>query len=798
MLMCAVIPVLTVVLAWLWVLARWPGYGRRGAGVIAWTLGGVWVVAGTELLSLVNGIRFRPVLIWWLVPCAAVAVDLAMRGRWRQAAGAMVRRPGGRMGVAGWGMAGLLGAVVVGSGLCATLSPPNNFDSMSYHMSRQVIWLQQRNVRHWPTAEVRQVEMPPLTEFASLHLTALSGGDRWSNLVQWSALLVMIAGVSLAAREMGGPRRVQLLAGVLAAGIPMAFLQASSTKNDLVLAALACAVLWWGVRAWRRRSCPWAEAGLAVAGVGLAVMTKGTAYAILPGPCALLGAAWWRAYGLGSAGVWGRGALAVAVVAGLNAGHMLRNYGFFGNPLGPSGALYNNAVHTPAAVASNVVRNLALHAPVAGARGTEAVRGWVAGLHRWLGISASDPRTTWLSMPFDMEYAAGHEDTAGAPVQVLLAMLAVPAGLLLARRGMRHPGLVAATAGCGYAAFVAFCVLLKWQPWHARLHLPILAILAAPTACALGAARWSRWVAGVAVAGVAVVLVPCLWNDRRPLVGEGNIFTSTAQELRFHARPDLLEVTRQVVAAVRGTGLSRVALRTRQWDYPMERMLLDELGRRVTFVPYNPTWGGSRMGAYPPPDVLVVETAWKGRQVGSVGGEVYDLVAQYLPYTIYCRSALSRRVAAARRRFGRTVQFAGWSTVEGASEPEGPWEGTRSMKICWGYAPQTRLTYWSDGDQAMDLVMECPGPYFLPEQVMTIRVNGEVVGEQRGRPAGAAGEWIVLRLPVQVRAGSNDVTVEYARSEPYGSNLRGAMFARLLLVPRVVRASAAGTGSRPE
>ena len=58
-----------------------------------------------------------------------------------------------------WIVSGLL-IVVLGLALSsAVLNPPNNYDSYSYHLPRQVMWLQHGNVRHYPTNNLRQLMM---------------------------------------------------------------------------------------------------------------------------------------------------------------------------------------------------------------------------------------------------------------------------------------------------------------------------------------------------------------------------------------------------------------------------------------------------------------------------------------------------------------------------------------------------------------------------------------------------------------------------------------------------------------
>jgi hypothetical protein len=158
----------------------------------------------------------------------------------------------------------------------AIVSPPNNWDSMIYHMSRVMHWLQQEGVDHFPTNILPQIELNPWAEFAILQFQALSGGDYLANLVQWFSMAGCIIGVSLIASLFAATARGQLLSGLIAATIPMGILQSSSTQNDLVVSFWLVCFIVFGIMSARERSLAWIV--LMSLSLGLAVLTKGTAY----------------------------------------------------------------------------------------------------------------------------------------------------------------------------------------------------------------------------------------------------------------------------------------------------------------------------------------------------------------------------------------------------------------------------------------------------------------------------------------------------------------------------------------
>ncbi len=54
------------------------------------------------------------------------------------------------------------------------LSPPNNWDSQTYHMARVVHWIQNGHLAHYLSHITRQHYQPPFAEMVILHLQILS------------------------------------------------------------------------------------------------------------------------------------------------------------------------------------------------------------------------------------------------------------------------------------------------------------------------------------------------------------------------------------------------------------------------------------------------------------------------------------------------------------------------------------------------------------------------------------------------------------------------------------------------
>ncbi len=472
------------------------------------TLGGC-SLAIAELLSLMGHFHRAGIAAAWMVAGVIGGAILLRRRRSRPirvAAAPPAPRgqgPAGRDWLTVAGIAGL----AVALGCMALLAPPNTWDSMTYHMSRVAHWLQNESVSNFPTHISRQLMYPPFAETVIAQLQALTGSDRLAGLVQWSAYVGSVIGVSLIAKRLGGDARTQLLAAALAASVPVAVIQASGTKNDLVVGFwLVCAVCFVLDP---RGSSSRAVATLIGTSLGLALATKFTGYIFGPSI-----AAWWLIRVLRTRGLDRRAlelvAISALMVAAVNLPHVSRTVVLLeaagwkmtvGSPMyeDASGQVatpperarskpaadgrwrlavpsrHVNQIWDPLAWTSNLTRNAALHLALPGSA-ADGVNAAVRAIHRWLGADPNDPDTTYPPNGYRGVRFSMHEDSVGSPLHFVIALVCL--GLLASARARRSDGAVALAATVAGAAFL-FCLLLKWQPWHGRLHLPLF-LLCAP------------------------------------------------------------------------------------------------------------------------------------------------------------------------------------------------------------------------------------------------------------------------------------------------------------------------------
>jgi hypothetical protein len=525
-----------VVLAWAALLVR-RGRGCRDALITAAVDGGVWLVIGVEGLSLFGALFSPGLVLWWSFPAVLLAVAHRSCRRGRVP---VPRLPGGATDRI---LLAAVGLLLAWAFVQAVLAPPNTADAITYHLPRQVYWQQQGSVAHYATSVLRQLTMPPFAEFTGLNLLLLSGGDRYHNLVQWSAMVGLLLATTSVAREMGGGTRPQLLTALFVVTIPSAFVQASSSKNDLVLAFWLAAALLGALR--QRPDAPLLDHLRFGATLGLLVLTKGTGlvYAVPVAVVAL------RRIGIRPA-AWPRLALVALTAAALNAGHVGRNVGAFASPYGPEAETHGgltivNEIVTPGVVASVAIRNLAAQLALPSVGWNAFLLEIVLRAHAVLGLSPDDPRTTFRMPPYQGPlFLPSTEDLAAAPAHVGFALL-LPLFRLFARRRSAPRGWAELWLG-GAAAFLLFCAALKWQLWHPRIVFPVLVFVAPVAGAAIAALGRATVPAVLTFVGL---LLPSLNVGARPLLGPDSLFVTTRKAAYLYS-PSRAEPARDFDDAV--------------------------------------------------------------------------------------------------------------------------------------------------------------------------------------------------------------------------------------------------------
>ena len=569
-----------------------PILDRRDSLFVAVVFVSIWTVAATEILGTFSLLTFWPLLITWLIP-TVIALAAVMR------ATPVANIP--RMPPLSWleKIACLMvGSIMLVALITALISPPNNMDSLDYHLPRIIAWAQDRSLADFPTNYCMQLAMPGFMEYLGLNSMILGHGSDWAvNLFGTLSLLLLgLAGSSIAKR-LGGNRESQIMAMLFTVSIPMAFGMASTFKPELMEAWWVEVLAYWLLGILLDRRCNFGQLILMAVTFGLAALTHGTAY-VFGVPLAVMAAiGLWRCVRWRSTGYLLLIALMVILI---NAGYYTRNIVEFGGPFGPSPAKHPslqvvNSALTPGILLENLLRDTA--SMVAGPSHTLnlASENVIGGIASMLRLNLQDPRATQpvpgIASPYDgVAYFPNNEYRISWPMQMFLIAL-LPSILWLepdTRRAKKCLLFTLLPTGC----LLVVATVLRWQPTINHLLVPIPALCMPIVAVAISGKSF-RWFRPVTAIGAVIALLPFAFLYPRTLLGQSAI--------ELHSRTDLLvrehsvnaRTLRKLVAFMRRfeghpmiIGLSG---RTNLPPYAIEAALITALRPRPQFIYFNPS-----------------------------------------------------------------------------------------------------------------------------------------------------------------------------------------------------------------
>ncbi len=550
-------------------------------------------------------------------------------------------------------------------------TPPNNWDSMAYHLSRAAYWREWHTLAHFPTYKWNQNANPGNAEVLLLVTLLLAHADTFAFLVQFSAYLAATLAVYGLGRQIGLKPVFAFVGAGMFATMPEVVLQSVTTQNDLTAAAFTtCAVYFLFDAITKHRT---ASVLLAAAALGLALGTKPTALFALPG------------LGLGAAIVLRRYAIprlsvkivttacaAVLLVVALGAPWYIADETAYGSLTGPP--IVNQLEKTPTLslqimrvnVARYVIGLIDPAGPLFLTRAAPALCSRTTTLHSALGSALHVPATAPGAQVAGTAYSPAptcsfNEDVSWFGAAGIIAVLAAIAAVLapLKTRRIELPWLL----GSGVLSYLLlFSLLLRWSPFQQRLLITMMA-LAAPL-LGLAAQRLWQWRLGRPLVQIAVLYVAltglsaAVDNSIKPL-GAWNADRISVQVI---TRPDMGPILRRVATSVPTTARVGTLLQDGDWDYPLFGPRLER-----TIEPLIPT---ARTTAYaiPPARLDYVISHQPAAEAGHLFQEwrlkncrrlwVLKVTDSTVPWTLYqCGSspgALSRAlpaaVASVRRR----------------------------------------------------------------------------------------------------------------------------------------------------
>jgi hypothetical protein len=531
-----------------------------------WVLACAEVVAAGEVLSLVHAIRPLGYLLFEAIALAVVLAVWQRAGRPRPP-----RFPRPTLGLSPLWLLALVVLLGVGYELFLVVAtPPNNWDSMHYHLARVAAWHAQRDLGYFPTHNAIENVYPPNAELLVLWTVTFLGRDVLAALPQLFASLATSVSVFAIARRLGYERRAAAFSALLFPTLTIVALESVTTQNDLLEASFVAAAV--ALALGRTR----AETALAGIALGLAAGTKFTFLYAVPALLAIALLALPRRR---------LAELCAAAVAGFA---LVGMYGYVqnivetGRPQGkahevsslPPDVTFRGTVSSVARTTYRLVDLSGLHPP-------SAVTSHVAGAAKRafdaLHIPPNPPESTTkgtFEFTYEPNTVASEDSSALGPLGFLL-LVPLSLGFLVVWARRRTDRVHGALALAFPFYVVALALGTRWNLYVDRF-LVTPAALTLPLAPSVLRRVPIRAVAVVlAAATLAVALAYDLSKPR----GVWNRSRADAQSIRW---PELKPVLETVQARVPAHARLGVDLAPLDWEYPWWG---PHLGRRLVWLP---------------------------------------------------------------------------------------------------------------------------------------------------------------------------------------------------------------------
>lgn len=199
----------------------------------------------TEIFSLFNALTHTVIVVYWII---ADSLFLFFKRKTLKQTAVDFFADLKRILSANKYYSLLICSILIALAFLCYFVPPNNNDSMLYHMARIPYWIINKNVNFFPTMVGMQLYYNPLAEYQILHLELLTNTIRYANFVQFFAMIGSCIAVSLIVKKMNGNKQLQLIAFLLTMTLPVGIFQATSTQNDFVVGFFMITALYYFIK----------------------------------------------------------------------------------------------------------------------------------------------------------------------------------------------------------------------------------------------------------------------------------------------------------------------------------------------------------------------------------------------------------------------------------------------------------------------------------------------------------------------------------------------------------------------
>ncbi len=450
--------------------------------------------------------------------------------------------------------------------------PPNNWDSLTYHMSRIMYWLGNENLNHFPTHILRHLYQPPFAEYLIMNVNVLQGNDYFSNSIQLLFLLFTLISLNEILKWLEIKKLIRIVTFLFCLSIPSVVLQATSSKNDIVCAFFVVTSILFLIKCYEKpKTINFMFLGLAI---GLGMLTKGTFY-IFIFPALLFFVLLFFTKNLKQK-TYSKiflGFISVLFIFMINVGHFSRNYSLNHNILNiddTENKMFWNEEMNVKFFMSNLLKNIGLHV---GFPLTTSYNVALEGFHEKYNISIDNPKLNFLGLKYSSpKKFETHEDLVPNTFHFVL-LLGISVFLLFYSLFKKNYKLLMLLCVV-ILQIILFTFYLKWQPWHTRLHIPVFILSSIFIGFFLNLFKKPYLSYLISFACLYSFWFNYAYNNTRPIITNRlytkNIFTDDTRFKKYFAnQPFLYSEYANVLNKMYEYNPKKVGLELNDWEYPL-------------------------------------------------------------------------------------------------------------------------------------------------------------------------------------------------------------------------------------
>ena len=395
--------------------------------------------------------------------------------------------------------------------LLSIFIPPNNWDSLAYHLPRIEHWVQNKNIYPYPTNLIRQIITPPFSEYILLQLRILSGNDWFLNLLQYCSLIGVLFITTQLFKLLIINYKGQILLCCVLISLPMLIFQSTTTQTDLLSAFYLLAFILFSYLFIQDNNK--ASFLYLVIALSIGVLTKYT-IAIFALPFILYiiyHVVKQKSISLLLFSITSSVIIATVILVPF----LYRNYLSFGSLTGNEyfGASMSNAKITLGYTISNSIKNIADFISVPVNAFNNLMLSLIDQIHLLVGISVNDKGANWNEMNFIVNNHL-NEDSAGSLLHFIIFIVS----LVLLFRWKDKKWVVLYIAGLLLTFFI-YSSIFRYSPWNNRLFLPLTLLFMLASSYIFFKTIKSEFLSfSISVGFLIISLFPVYMNRAKPII----------------------------------------------------------------------------------------------------------------------------------------------------------------------------------------------------------------------------------------------------------------------------------------